>query len=358
MTEIEMWVTERDGTKIAPLPEANLETITWELNKEGSASLKIDPLSRGARQIEGIRTEIQFWLDGDLEQWTVPWGLNGKSAEITVTTEGLFSLFNKRFVDRMSMLYTSIDQVLIAWDLINYAQSESVEANRDLNIDAVSPLVPSGVPRSRNYKREEHKCILDLILEFDRMKLNGGFDFEIAFTEDGARFYKPYYPMKGEPKPNFAIEWDSEGERNISDFTWGENFLPLITLAYATGGTVTAGGISIKKEGKYEDVDASAYWGQMQGIVSEGSQLDEDWLDDRAQQIVETKSMPEVVTQITSAIDVDRNAVKGLQVGDWIPVRIDHGRIQVQNWQRISKKVYKASSDTVDLSFGEEVVVP
>lgn len=353
-----MWVTERDGTKIAPLPDATLETVTWELNGVGDQSFDIDPLSHGARQIEGIRTEIQTWIDGDLEQWTVPWGLNGKSAKIKATTEGLLSLFNKRFVDRMSLLYTSVDQVLIAWDLLLYAQLETVEAHRDFNIGAVTPLVPSGVTRSRNYKRDEHKCILDLLMEFRRTELLNGFDFEIEFTADGSRNFKPYYPMKGEPKPNFAIEWDSEGDRNISDFTWGENFLPLITCAYATGGTVQAGQTSIKKEGKFEDVDASSYWGQMQGIVSEGTQLDEDWLDARAEQIVETKKLPEVITQITTALDMDHNAVKGLKVGDWIPVNIDHGRIQVHNWQRIFKKTYKASSDTVDLEFGEEVIVP
>lgn len=354
MTEIELWVTERDGTRIAPLPEANLSEVTWDLNDVGTAQFSIDPLSEGAREIECVAREIQIWMDGVLEWWGTPWGLQGNSQSITVSCEGLLSLFNKRFVDRMSLLYTSLEQFTIAWNLLAYAQNESVEANRDFNIDLTSPFVPSGVVRSRNYKREEHKCILDLVKEFDRATLLNGFDFEIRHTGDGGRFFTPYYPMKGQLRPEAAIEWDSEGDRNIGDFTWSEDALPLCTLAYVTGGSVSTGSVSIRKEGKYEDTSWSAYWGQMQSVVSEGTQLDEDWLDDRAEQEVNSRKEPQTGIAITSAIDIEGLSLGDVVVGDWMPVKVDHGRIQVDALQRVHQVKWKAD-DTIDFTYGEEV---
>lgn len=355
MTEIELWVTERDGTRIAPLPEANLESITWDLNDVGTAQFSIDPLSEGASEIEGIMREIQIWMDGELQWWGVPWGLTGGPASINVSCEGLLSLFNKRFVDRTSLLYTSLEQFTIAWNLLLYAQSEAVEAHRDFNIDLTSPFVPSGVVRSRNYKREEHKCILDLVKEFDGRTLLNGFDFEIRHTGDGGRFFTPYYPRKGQLVPNASIEWDSEGDRNIADFSWTEDFLPVCTLAYVTGGSVSTGSVSIRKEGKYEDTAWSAYWGQMQSVISEGTQLDEEWLDDRAQQEVDSRKEPAVNFALTSAIAVDGLQLGDVVVGDWLPVNVDHGRIQIPNVLERVHQVKWNANDTLDFTFGEVV---
>lgn len=354
MSEVDLYVCDRHGEWIAPLPEANLSGFEHELNLPGSASFTIDPLSEGAREIEGVAREIQIWVDGSLEWWGVPWGLNGNSQTITVDCEGLLSLFTKRFVDRTSLLYTSMDQLSIAWDLLNYAQSEAVEPYRDFFIDAAAFSL-SGVVRSREYKREEHKMILDLLNEFDSRTLQNGFDWEIVTMPDGGRFWTPYYPRKGGPKPNAAIEWDFDGTRNLQDFTWKEDFLPLATLAYVTGGSVTVGGTSIKKEGKYEDTSASSYWGQMQTVISEGSQLDQNWLNDRAQREVGTRQVPEVTTEITGALGMEL-ALGDVETGDWIPVTIDHGRIQVDAWHRVTKVAWKPNN-TIDLTFGEVVEV-
>lgn len=353
MSEVEMWVTDRHGDKIAPLPDANLGDMGWILNDSDTMEFTIDPLSEGAVEIEGIAREIQVWLDGSLEWTGTPWGLDGNSQEITVTCEGLESLFTKRFVDRMSMFYTSIDQFSIAWDLLNYAQSEAVEANRDFFIDA-SNFQPSGVVRSREWKREEHPNILDCLKEFDSRILKNGFDWEIIVTQDGGRFWTPYYPKKGQPRPEQAIEWDSEGERNISDFNWNEDFVGLATLAYVTGGSHTIDGVTVKMEGKHEDVEASEYWGQMQTVMSDGSQMDVAWLDDKAEQEVESRKDPKVVTEITAALGVENLKLGDVKTGDWVPVKIDHGRVQVDAWHRVTEIAWHPN-DTLDLIFGEVV---
>lgn len=353
MSEIELWVTERDGTRIAPLPEANLSDAAWILNNPGPLSFNIDPLSEGAREIEGIAREIQGWWDGELRWWGVPWGLTGNSRSINVACQSLMSLFNVRFVDRTSMFYTSIDQFSIAWDLLQYAQSEAVEANRDFNIQS-SFFSPSGVPRSRDWKRDEHANIHDAVKSFDSRSLLNGFDWEIEFTGDGGRFWTPYYPRKGQLRPELAVEWREDGERNIADFTWTEDFLPLATLAYVTGGSVSTESVTIKMEGKYEDLAASAYWGQIQTIISEGTQLDVNWLEDRAEQEVNDRKDPKVITEITSAIGVEVDALGQVKVGDWVPVFIDCGRIQVDALHRIEQIKWNPN-DTLSYSFGEVV---
>lgn len=355
-SEIELYVVNRQGVRLGTLVDANLNFIEWVLNGAGSAEFTIDPMSPGAQKIT-FPNEIQVWFDGELVWWGVPWAISGGPALVTVTCEGLLSLFTIRFIDRTSLLYTSIDQFSIAWDLLTYAQSESVEGWRDFNINS-SGFVASGVPRSRNYKRDEHAMILDLLKEFDSRELKNGFDWEIVTTGDGGRFWTPYFPRKGTAKPNHAIQWEfGEGQRNVSDFTWKRDYATLATLAYVTGGSVTIGETTFKKEGKYEDVSASAaIQTQVQTVISEGSELDEDFLEDRAFQEVEKRKTAHPVTEVTAARTVDLDAFGNVVVGDWLPVMIDHGIIQVDHWHRVETLRWNADN-TLRFTFGETVVV-
>lgn len=356
ISEIEMYVVDRTGSRIVALSEANLNFLVWELDGSGSAEFTIDPMAHGAQHVR-FPNEIQVWFDGELVWWGIPWAASGGPGTVTVTCEGLLSLFKIRFVDRTSLLYTSIDQFTIGWNLLLYAQSEAVEAHRDFNIDAAA-FGASGVTRSREYKRDEHPMILDLLGEFDSRTLKNGFDWEIAVTGDGARFWTPYYPRKGGPKKNYAIQWEfGEGQRNVSDFTWNEDSGTLATLVYATGGSVTIGETTIKKEGKYEDVAASAsYNTQIQAIQSEGSELDEDWLDDRAFQEVQKRKDRKPGVEITSARTTDLDAFGNVETGDWLPVTIDHGMIQVDAWHRIESIKWN-QDNTLTYVFGEVVPV-
>jgi hypothetical protein len=76
--EIELWLVERDGTRIAPLHGSlNFDFCEWELNGVGSASLTGNPTSRNVDRIEGVRNEIQIWIDGDCMWWGPVLGLSG-----------------------------------------------------------------------------------------------------------------------------------------------------------------------------------------------------------------------------------------------------------------------------------------
>lgn len=359
--QVDLYVVDRTGARIAPLPDARVDEMTWVLNEPGNMSFNINPLAAGASAIDGIRREIQVWIDDDLMWWGVPWSFIGNSTEIKIQCEGLLSLFTKRFIDRMSMVYASIDQLSIAWDLLNYAQSEAVEADRDFLIDSAA-FGSSGVPRSREFLRDEHKMILDCLKEFDSRTLKNGFDWEIAITGDGGRFWTPYYPKKGANKGNYGMEWivGQNIQRGLSGFTWAKNFGNLATLVYVTGGSVTTESTSIKKEGKYEDtsVDGSPYWGQMQSIVSDGSQLDQDWLDDRAEREVLTRKVPTINADLTSVISEEFDVLRNVNTGDWFPVRIEHGMVQINDWRRVYEKKFNPGTMTTELVLGEVVAVP
>jgi hypothetical protein len=360
--EIELWLVERDGTRIAPLHGSlNFDFCEWELNGVGSASLTGNPTSRNVDRIEGVRNEIQIWIDGDCMWWGPVLGLSGGPHSVNVSLQGLFWYFTKRFVHRTSdsypLLYESIDQIIIAVDLITYAQHENVSFgfNRDLNIDFAT-IVASGVPRSREYKLDDHGMILDFLKEFDERTLKNGFDWEIDISQGGgSRFWTPHYPKLGTTKPNFSVLWGASGEqRNVATFTWTEDFGDLGTYSMVTGGSVTTDSVTFRKTGEFENTDASEYFGQMQKVISDGAQLDQDWLDDRAEQESLRSSLPNLITEITAARMTNADALKGVVPGDYLPVKIDHGRIQVDALHRVERMRLNADG-TLSFGFGEVI---
>lgn len=339
--EVLVVVCDRDGDAYGEIPEAEITSLTWVLNDSGTGTFGIDPLSDGAEHIRLVEREIQVWMEpfDDPVWWGVPWGFTGNHAKLTLNCEGLLSLFTKRFIDRMSLDYDSVDQLSIAWDVLDYAQSETLQANRDLNISAAG-FLSSGNPRSPRYNRDEHKNILDILKEFDSRKLKNGFDWEIVVHGDGGRFWTPYYPRKGSLKTNYAMEWEVDGYRNITGFTFTADGLPLATHVYATGGTSG----EVKMENNYEDVAASEKYGVMQAVVSEGSQLDVGWLLDRAQREVETRKEPIQKVDITSVRTDDMDLFKNLVEGDSVSVRIDHGMIQADAVYRVESVTWTPGS--------------
>lgn len=347
MSEIEVYVCDRTGDWISPLPEASVQDVTWALNDSGSASFDVDPLSEGASSISLAENEIQIWMDGELSWWGVPWAMRGGPDKITVSCEGLLSYFTKRYIDRMTLLYTSIDQLQIGWDLVRYAQDETLQANRDLFIDA-AVFSNSGIPRSPTYKREEHQNILDVLKEF--ATYHNGFDFEIVGLPDGRRLWTPYYPRKGQLQEDFSIQWGVDHGRNIATFTFSESAMQIATEAYITGGSVNGE----KVEERYEDPAASAQRGVMQAIASEGSSLDRPTLLARATKEVDSRKNPQIVTDITSARTLDADMLGVVTTGDWLPTTIDHGRIQVDANHRIVAITWRPD-DTLGLKFGEAV---
>lgn len=344
--EIKVVVVDRLGNWIQEVEDAAVNSIKWELNRPGEATIVYHPLATGASDIHLVKRELQIWMDDELVWWGVPWRRNGGVRGLAVQCEGLMSLFTKRFVDRSTLFYTSLDQLAIAWDLLRYAQDNTIAPNRDFHISSAE-FLPSGHARSRNYERNEHANILDLLEAFT--KLDDGFDYDLVVYGDGRREWTPYYPKKGVVRDEFRMEYHEDGERGIADFAFAEDAVGIATEAYATGGSEG----EVKFEQRYEDVLASAEYGVMQKVVSEGSQKDVGWLLERATKEVKTFKNPVITPQITAA-NVPMRLFGQISVGDWLPMGINYGSIIVGGYYRI-KTITWTPGDRFALTFVEQI---
>lgn len=281
----------------------------------------------------GSIDEIQIW-DSDILMW---WGLletlRMNKQTLTATCAGLLAYMFKRFVTNTSLTYTSIDQFTIAWNLFLFAQTGT---DRDFNIDNAT-YAPSGKIRSRDYPRDEHANLFDLLQEFPKLEL--GFDFDIDIYGDGRREFHPYYPRKGTFKGAFPFEWGV----NIDDFEGIEDFVEQANKAYVTGGTSG----DVKFEANYRDNTAAARDGEMEKIISEGSQNDVNELSEIAQKEVNASKDPVKLPTITTPARFPTDLLMNVFTGDTIRVGIDHGRAQFQGNLRVRKKTWKPKEEKI-----------
>lgn len=348
MGQIEVYVTNYLGKRLYPLPEASVTQITETLNDVETCTFSIPQDAPNATQIDGYSREIQVWEvleDGytELVFCGTPVSESGDANKATFECEGVLGHLATRIVDRMSLLYTSIEQRTIGWNLVAYAQDESVQANRDLNIDSATFTGTTKI-RSRNYDREQHATILDLLKEFSSLK--DGFDFSIEVQGDGSRLWTPYFPSKGSLLSDLRVELTEAESRGMLGFTYQRAYKPITTHAYVTGGQDLS---SQRSEQNFEDVAASASRGVRQAVFTEGNETDPPWLLDRAKRITDARKNPVLLPTITVGrypLDM-RRLVK---VGDQLPILIKRGRAQVETARRVIQKKWNLENDTVELT--------
>lgn len=317
---VQVYSVDQNGARYGsgPIEGAEVQQITWVLNQPGSATVLFDPLADNADQVKLEQREMQIWFDDDLAWWGIPWRDSGDLNQVTVGCDGLLSWFQHRFVDRTSLLYTSIDQLSIAWNLLTYAQNESVDPYRDLNIDAAA-YAPSGTIRSRNYLRSDHAAIFDLLQEFPT--LSDGFDFDIVTTSSGQRLWTPYYPKKGTTKSNLKIIITEDRMRNADTVTFQSDATSILTDTYVTGGTSG----DVRFEAHVQDLAAMALFRDMQGVITDGNQMDVTWLQEKGEYELGLRNH----AIRSPSISVPKEMFGLVSVGDSIPVSIDYGYWQL-----------------------------
>lgn len=332
------------GVNIAELVNAELTEVTWELNGAGSAKFTMkadDP--QVTTPVLGVHEGKIVISDGTTTRVFVgPVQTCDSTPKIcTFSIEGLEAYFRDRIIDDATLEYTSLDQNTIAINLANFAQSESTQANRDMNID-IGSFTLSGKIRSRRYERNDHQVIYDLLNEFP--ELDDGFDWGVEPLPNGLRNFMCYNPQRGVFLSEIAFEWDVNGTRNLKGYKVDESCLNLTTHSYVTGGTNGA----IKFEENFEDTAKSALYKVRQRVISEGSQKDVAWLLDKAVKEVQLQGQPEVVPQIT-AIESPTNIVLLVQPGDSAKVRIQSGRVNINATYRFVSMSWKPKEDVVEL---------
>lgn len=334
----EIKIVNRNGSLVDSWPESSLESITWELNEPGSARIKFPINSERSRLLRLVNTELQVWRRGGLWWWGVPWRIAGSGSSLTLECEGLLSYFNSRYLTNTSLEYSNLEQFMIAWNLLSYAQQGT---GKDLNITAW-PWVASGVNRYRLYKRDEHPSIFSQIQEFP--DIDRGFDYEIVAQADGQRLWRPYYPRKGTDHNNILLE---TGGNIIGVIEYAEDALDMAQQVYVTGGISG----DIKFEANYTDPTHDPNDVLLQAIISDGTTLDVDWLGDKAKEEVERRRTPKIIPGLKVRNNPSK-LVDLLKTGDRVPIYLDSGRVQIDGMYRIERIVYYPN-ETMDLHFSE-----
>lgn len=334
-----IWIVERNGAQVEEFSAAALDELAWVLNEPGHARIKFKTDDPRALALQLVKREIQVRRDGGIWWWGVPWRLAGDHKELSLECEGLLSYFYKRFITYTSLDYTSLEQRVIAWNLLSHAQTGT---DMGLNITAASFTGTTHV-RSRRYDRELHQNIYDLLTEFPT--LDNGFDYDIVYGPGGLREWTPYHPQKGTVRNDLLLEWGS----NIVAYTYSEDAMNIANEVYVTGG---ASG-EVRFEQNYTDTAFAAEYGIMQDIVADGQQQDIAWLLDRAKQEVNERKRPLIIPEVT-VINEPVDVLGQAQTGDVLPVRIHHGRTRVSGLYRIQSKTWMPG-DRVKLAFSEEV---
>lgn len=342
------------STLICELPEATLNDVTWELNKEETINYQLAADDPRAALITSVNTDTQLYKGTTCVGWGTNWkrkksrtsssGGGGSPTGAGIISQGLMALFKHRLVLHATLTYTSIDQTAIFAQLVSAAQTGLT----DMDLHIVTSAIASAHIRSRTYPRTNHQTIYDILQSFSTLTLNDGFDFAVDIHDGINRIFTTYYPFKGTFYPNAVFEWD----KNITGYEWNEDGTNLANEIFATGGS--SGGV--KFENNYVDTGSSSIYGRMQGVVSDPSQNDVAWLLNIAQANVNIRNAPTVDIKVTAIEVPDTGIVGVLFPGDSVQVLINDNDVQVNSIKRIQTMKWTPASNTVVLTFVPPIV--
>lgn len=163
--------------------------LTWTLNAAGSLEFTLpiddpfvtrDNFAVGAREFHVYRDEVLVW-GGRLWRAEVT-----NVVAVRFGALGFFSSLNRREVDD-DLLYNNVDQLDIAWNLIDFTQAKT---DGDLGITR-EDATPSGVDRSVAYCLDTRDVIADAI--GDLSEAEDGFDFDVGPD----KVWRTWSPLRG-----------------------------------------------------------------------------------------------------------------------------------------------------------------
>lgn len=194
MAATRIYVTERDGTIVGPLPGARIGTLSSELTGTDSTTLSADPSELADLVL--IDREIQVWVGDEPSPrlvgvpFTASRGLDARRVSIPVL--GLEAYLARWHIDT-DLDYQDVDQLNIGAAILGWAQNRTL-SGADANIDVAS-FALSGVTRTRRYAGDELDNVLDVLEAFQG--LSDGFDWAIVPVGGARREWTPYYPRRG-----------------------------------------------------------------------------------------------------------------------------------------------------------------
>jgi hypothetical protein len=326
----------RDLNSDVPLDEIPAKNLqySFNLNAPGSVGFVLptrhpkctkDLLDPGRREIIVYKGDTKRW-GGYL--WTAQ--VEEGAETVRFSGEGWPSRLRRRYVDN-DKIYTASDQFDIAWDLINFTQTQT---DGNLGITRFSTVL-SGVSRDRTYLAIERKKIGEALEQLAAVR--NGFDFEITPDKE----WKTYYPFKQTGL--------------IPIFEYGKNLRSYgyVLDASQLSSEITALGQSIVSVAT--DVAARAKFSLLEDTRSFSSVINQDVLAGHAQEELRLAKIQQ--EQLQLQIITDDPPIAGYSVGDMARIRISHGYVNLDTMKRITAiniQVSDEGNESIGVFFGEE----
>lgn len=288
-------------------------------------------------------TEKDKWVKAEIQVGTPKIFFPGEDVSVTVR---LYAPYGTIFWDRVKLEapestgFSNTDQATIAAGYVQHAQNPDL-GKSPLNIDVRAPN--TGVKRDRFYPYWEHQNIFDILTELANVEK--GIDFEVEVTEH-ARTFVTYYPNKGADKSGSVF---MELGRNILSYDYQEAGSDVVTSLVGLGE-----GSSISREA-YGAESTDRYQGlTLEDVFTAPTNSSINSLSART--LVELARRL-VLNKVTSIV-VKNNAPDDLwtlQTGDVVTVRIDDGRVQIDDKFRIVGIVHTPANDTLTLTINPAI---
>lgn len=341
-----------DGRKIGEVMDFDLQGPTWEWGVgPASASFSTSPHNLTIANLPVRTRGVEVFITtSDGEQW---WGFpdsitDGDPSTISFSCRGIRDLLAGRFIDRSSLYFDQVATGEIMRQLVLYAQSEERQKYRYENLWPrmvdfnMTPERWTSRKRSREYTREEHGNILDLLDEFRKLDTpivtDVGWDYMpvAANDRDGVRRYLNITPWYDEPWPlSFPLVYihESDGSNVLHFGGYTESGDDIANDIYVTGGSNG----DVQFEAHVTDQASAKLRGIQTDIISAGDMKDVDWLAARGRREIASRKNPDVAFSL-SVVTVPASIGHLMVPGTIWPIHIYCGRIQAHGMFRILSK--------------------
>lgn len=319
-------IAEINGAALEEVPAKNL-AYSFALNNPGGCDFVLplehaksvrSLLEPGQREIHIYRNEERIW-GGYL--WAV--GISSTQPEIRIAGEGYLSRLDRRLIAD-ELIYEDEDQFDIAWDLINYTQSE---ADGALGFTRFS-TTPSGVLRTRKFRSWERHNILDALQ--DLTEVYNGFDIEITPNKE----FKHHYPYKGNDD-GVVFELG----KNIGSIAYDVDATRTVSELHGMG----AGGDRNRCIAVVTHTETQTDFGLLQSTEDFSNVRRYDTLVDRTTEALRVRKGVRVLPQIT--VVTEDPAFGSFSVGDIVRVRAFKGYIDLDRQYRIGTQLVQVSDE-------------
>lgn len=225
---------------------------------------------------------------------------------------GFWHVFRNRLVVS-DLLYSTTEQLDIAWNLINHTQTQT---GGNIGITRNS-ATGSGVTRTAVYCIENKVVIAEAIEQF--ASADDGFDFEISPDKK----FKTYFPRRSNSS-GVALSTAT----NIKDFSMVVDATDVVTEARATVDAKTCNPPTVITA---TDSTARSNYGLLQAAVEEQSD-DVDLLQGLANEELRINKAPRLHMRVTlDSLNPSAPAATALGIGDQITVSASRGFVNLTN---------------------------